>query len=184
VQPTTSNPLENLAALVLGDDALNLQQEVIFCRVADRAVQEYHLGPSATKLLDQQYLVGVASCEPVRRVNIDALDMPGGHRIAQLLQRQPLKIHAAATVIHVAVVRLKLQPVSGNALLQRRDLTVNRVIARLRLARYTRVERDRVALAHVSPLRRFAVIDLTCGGLILSRPGVSRVRPTFGTRQA
>src|SRR6202166_5190138 len=185
MQPTASNPFENLGALVLRDDALNLQQEGILRRVADRAGQEYHLGPGAANLLDQQYLVGVASCQPVRRVNIDALDMPGSHRIAQPLQRQSLKIRAAATVVYIAVVRLKLEPISGNPLLQRRNLTINRVIARLRLARYTRVERDRSALAHVSPLRRFAVIALTCGGPILSGPGVSRVRrTTIGTRQA
>src|ERR1700681_4481510 len=184
MQPTASNPFENLGALVLRDDALNLQQEVILRRVADRAVQEYHLCPGAAKLLDQQYLVGVTSRQPVRRVNIDALDMTGSHRIAQLLQRRPLKIRATATVIYVAVIRLKRKPVSRNALLQRRDLTVNRVIARLRFARYTGVERDRCALAHVSPLRCFAVIDPACGGLILSRPGVSRVRRTTGATQA
>ncbi|HUQ11044.1 MAG TPA: hypothetical protein VM146_12075 [Steroidobacteraceae bacterium] len=184
MQATTPNPLENLGALVLGDDALNLQQEIILRRVADRAVQEYHLGPGATKLLNQQDLMGVASCQPVGREQIDALDMRAGHRIAQLLQCRTLKVRAAAPIIHVAVIRLKLQAISGDALLQHRDLTVNRAIARLRLARYTRVKCHRAVLAHGSPLRRFAIIVLMCVGAALSRVGASRVRRTIGTRQA
>jgi len=184
VQATTPNPLEYLDSFVLGDDALNLQQQVILRRVADRAVQEYDLGPAAAKLIDQHDLVDVASGQTVRRVHIDALDMSAGHRIPQLLQRQPLKSRAAAAVIHVAVIRLELVAVGGDPLLQCRDLAIDRVIARLPLARHARVERDRAVLAHVSPLRRCAVIVLIRGELILPRLGASRLRRTIGTRQA
>jgi len=184
VQTTAPNPLENLGALILGYDALNLQQEIILRRVADRAVQECDLGPTAAKLLDQQNLMGVLARQPIRREHIDALDIPAGHRIPQLLQRQTLKVHPAATIIHIAAIRLELKAVTSDAFLQRRDLAIDRVIARLRLARYPRVERDRAALAHGSPLRRFAVIALIRDELILPRLGASRLRRTIGTRQA
>jgi len=181
MQATASNALENLGALVLGDDALNLQQEIILRRAADRAVQEYHLGPGAAKLLDQQDLMGMASCQPVGRMHIDALDMAAGNRIAQLLQCRTLKVRAAAPIIHIAVIRLKLEAINGDALLQRRDLTVDRMIARLRIARYSRVECDRAALAHASLLRRF--VAAFGAGSTLPRVGASRVRRITGTRR-
>jgi hypothetical protein len=123
--------LQNLGPLVFGNDALNLQQELVLRCTADRPVQEHDLGAAAAKLLDQEHLVGVASRQPVRRVHVNAFDLSASHRIAQLLQRRPLKVRAAPAVIHVTVVRLELQPISGDALLQRRDLTVDRVCARL-----------------------------------------------------
>jgi hypothetical protein len=116
MQTTPPNPLQYLAALVLGDDALNLQQQIVLRRVADRAVEEYDPRPAAVKLLDQQDLMGVLACQPVWRQHIDALDIAGGHRVAQLLQRQPLKIAAAATIIHVAVMRLELKAVGRDTL--------------------------------------------------------------------
>src|SRR5207248_10941076 len=79
VQATAPNPLKYLYALVLGDDALNLQQEMVLRRVADRAVQEYDLGPAAVKLLDQHNLVGMLARQPVGRQHIDALDRSAGH---------------------------------------------------------------------------------------------------------
>ena len=129
-------------------------------------------------------LVSVFARQPVRRQHIDALDIPAGYRITQLLQRQPLKVRATATIIHVAVTRLELEAVSRDPLLQRRHLAVDRVIARLRLARYPRIERDRAALAHRSLLRRFAVIPLIRDELILLPIGTSCLRRTIGTRQA
>jgi hypothetical protein len=79
---------------------------------------------------------------------------------------------------------MQFKPVSGNALSQRRDLAINRMIAGLPLARHPRIERNRFARAHASPLRRFAVIALTCGGPTWPRVGGSLARRTTGTRQA
>ena len=80
--------LQNLGPLVFGNDALNLQQELVLRCTADRPVQEHDLGAAAAKLLDQEHLVGVASRQPVRRVHVNAFDLSASHRIAQLLQRR------------------------------------------------------------------------------------------------
>ena len=69
-------PLKNLGPLVFGNDALNLQQELVLRRIADRPVQEHDLGPAAAKLLDQEHLVSMASRQPVRRMHVNALDSP------------------------------------------------------------------------------------------------------------
>src|SRR5580700_3584267 len=90
-----SRTLQNLGPLVFGNDALNLQQELVLRCTADRPVQEDDLGAAAAKLLDQEHLVGVASRQPVRRVHVNAFDLSARHRIAQLLQRRPLKVRAA-----------------------------------------------------------------------------------------
>jgi hypothetical protein len=67
-------------------------------------------------------------------MHVNTLDLPACYRIAQLLQRRPLKVCTAPAIIRVAVVRFELKPIGGNALLQRRDLTVDGVCVRLRLA--------------------------------------------------
>ena len=90
-----------------------------------------------------------------------------------------------AVLVDDLVVRFgELEAVGGDPFLERRDLTVDRVIARLPLARHARIERDRTALAHGSPLRRFAVFDLIRVRPTLPGVATSRVRRTSGTRLA
>jgi hypothetical protein len=53
---------------------LNLEQKIILRCAADRVVQENHLRARAAKLVDQENLMGVPACEPVRSMDIDASD--------------------------------------------------------------------------------------------------------------
>src|SRR5260370_11336722 len=97
----TPNALQQLGALILGNHALNLEQEVVLRRAANRMVQEYDVRSCAAKLLDQKHLVGVAASQPVRRVHIDAIESSASHRIPQLLQRRTPQVCAAVTMIHI-----------------------------------------------------------------------------------
>ena len=105
----------------------------------------------------------MTSRQPVRRVHVNALDLPACYRIAQLLQRRPLKVRAAPAIIHVAVVRFELKAIGGDALLQRRDLTVDRVYRAPapRLIRARRMQPFRFCSCLTS--RRFAISAWTCG---------------------
>ena len=74
--------LQDLGPLVFGDHALNLEQKIILSRAADRAVQENNLRTRTVKLIDQEHLMGVAAGEPIRSMDIDALDMATSNRIS------------------------------------------------------------------------------------------------------
>jgi hypothetical protein len=73
--------LQDFGPLVFGDHALNLEQKIILRCAADRVVQENNLRARAAKLVDQENLMGVPACEPVRSMDIDAGDMAASNRI-------------------------------------------------------------------------------------------------------
>src|SRR3954465_10624336 len=52
-------PLD-LGPLVLGHHALDLQQQIVLRREADRSIEEDNLNPSPVELVDQQHLISVA----------------------------------------------------------------------------------------------------------------------------
>ncbi len=68
--------LEDLGPLVLGDHALDLQQELLLGIVPHGMVEEDDLDPGAAKLVDQQHLIGVLARQAIGRVDIEALDRP------------------------------------------------------------------------------------------------------------
>ena len=70
--PTAS--LQHLGALVLGEHALELEQQVIFRRPADRPVKEDDLRAGASELLDENRLVGVVAGETIGGVDVEPVD--------------------------------------------------------------------------------------------------------------
>jgi hypothetical protein len=79
---TTPAAFQDFGSLVFGDHSLNLEQEIILRGATDRAVQENNLRARAVKLIDQEHLMGVTAGEPIRSVDIDALDMTTSNRIS------------------------------------------------------------------------------------------------------
>jgi hypothetical protein len=78
----TPAALQDFGPLVFGDYALNLEQEIVLRGAADRAVEESNLRARAAKLIDEEHLMGVTAGEPVRSMDIDALDMAAGNCIS------------------------------------------------------------------------------------------------------
>jgi hypothetical protein len=69
VQLPASGALGDLRALVLGDHALELAQELVPGRAAALGLlREAHVHTDAREFLEQQHLVGIATREPVRGV--------------------------------------------------------------------------------------------------------------------
>ena len=96
--------LQDLGPLVLGHHALDLQQQVVLRREADRPVEEDDLDPGAAELVDQQHLVGVAARQPVGRVDVDAIERARGDRVAQPLEGRADQRGAAVALVDEAVL--------------------------------------------------------------------------------
>ena len=126
----TPAALQNFGSFVFGDHALNLEQEIILRGAADRTVQKNNLRARAVKLIDQQHLMGVTAGEPVRSVDVDALDMAASNRIPQTLQSRAKQDRTTVAFVHVVVIRFELKAVGSDPLPQRGDLAGDRIIAR------------------------------------------------------
>ena len=133
---------------------MNLEQEIIFRRAADRMVQKNNLRAHPVKLLDQKDLMRITPDEPVGGVDINSRDDPGGHGIPQLFQSRTKQNRSAVSLIHIGVVRQDAEAVGRNALLERRDLTSNRIVTRLTVARDPRIESNTISFDNdLSPPR-------------------------------
>jgi len=117
IAPPAPAALQNAGALVLGDHALNLKQEIVFRRPADWAIEEHDLHAGATELFNEQHLIGVAPRQPVGRVHVNPVHLAGHHGVAQALQRGAHERGAAAALVHIGVVRANGGPVDHGPLL-------------------------------------------------------------------
>ena len=79
-------PLGQLRFLVLGEDALELHQQLVFRGVAARALDELHPDPGAGEFLQQQRLVGELAGQPVRGVAQHHVQAALGGQVPQRLQ--------------------------------------------------------------------------------------------------
>src|SRR5207253_9354296 len=71
----TARALQHLGALIFGDDALEVEQELIFGSVGLRRLGEYRLRAMAGELFDEQHLVGIFAAQPIRREYQDCLNL-------------------------------------------------------------------------------------------------------------
>ena len=78
--------LHQLGLLVLGEHALELDQQLVLGAVAARPLHELHPRPAAGELLDQQRLVGELAGQPVRRVDQHDVEAALGGQVPQRLQ--------------------------------------------------------------------------------------------------
>jgi hypothetical protein len=148
VPSPASAAFQNLRSLVFRYHALNLEQEIIFRRAADRMVQKNNLRAHPVKLLDQKDLMRITPDEPVGGVDINSRDDPRGHGIPQLFQSRTKKNRSAVSLVHIGVVRQDAEAVGRNALLERRDLTSDRIVTRLTVARDPRIESNAISYDH------------------------------------
>jgi hypothetical protein len=96
---TTPAALKNLGAFIFGDYTLNLEQEIILRRIADRPVQEHDFHASTPKLVDQQHLVGVTSSQAIGGMDIQTLNLAARGRIAKSFESGAHKNGAAVAFV-------------------------------------------------------------------------------------
>src|SRR3712207_9469382 len=85
----------------------------------------------------------VLSNEPVGCEDVDAVDVPGGHGIAQTLQSRPHQRGSAVALVDVGGVWEHCDPIGSDPLAQGGDLADEGLVTGRSLAGNPRVERDR-----------------------------------------
>jgi hypothetical protein len=125
--------LEDLRSLVLGDDPLDLQEQVAFGRVPERMVQEDQLHARTVELLHEQDLVGVATGQSIRRVNIQAIQATSSSNVPEPLERRPGKRGPAIADVKELQLGGQDVPVCGGAFPERGYLALDGMGVRLLL---------------------------------------------------
>jgi hypothetical protein len=133
LQLATAEALAEHGALVLGDGALDLQQQLVVRVVRDRMVQERHLAANATELLEQDDLVGIAAGQPVGAEHRDALDGSVAHRVAQGIEAGPIEPTAAVSLVTEDVLLGERMAAGYGPGAQGGELAFNRLLALLAL---------------------------------------------------
>src|SRR3954447_23017558 len=120
--------LHDLGALVLGDHALDLEQQVLLGAAADGVAQEDDLDAAPVELLQDQDLVRIFAREPVGVEHIEAVDGPGGGLVSEPLEARAGQDAPAVAVVDEAELGVALQGVARDPLRQRLELAVDRVL--------------------------------------------------------
>src|SRR5215212_10024394 len=156
--------LQDLGPLVLGHHALDLQQQIVLRREADRPIEEDDLDPSPVELVDQQHLISVAPRQSVRGVDVQAIKVAGRYGIAQTLERGPHQGGSAVALVGKATLGRQGENVLSEAGLQCRDLAVDGAAGRLLLGRDAGVDGDAHGYHAHSLLVRSAVSGVVSRG--------------------
>ncbi len=104
-QAASAHPLCDQRPLVLGHRAADLQQQLIVRILAHRPVKEFNRCAVSLQLLDQQHLVHVVACQPVRRGDQDAIQPGTRGDVAQAVQAGTPQAGAAVAVVTKNVLR-------------------------------------------------------------------------------
>ena len=121
-------PLHQLGLLVLGEHALELDQQLVFGAVAARPLHELDPGPAAGEFLDQQRLVGELAGQPVRRVNQDHVQAALGGQVPQRLQRGPDQRRPEVTLVGEDPLLRDVKPALAGVLAQGGQLGADRLV--------------------------------------------------------
>jgi hypothetical protein len=82
----SSAPLQDFGPFILGNHALDLKQELIFRCLAYLSVEEDHLNSIPEKLFEQEDLVSIVACQPIRTMHVELINAPSRSHIAQAFQ--------------------------------------------------------------------------------------------------
>jgi hypothetical protein len=140
LQLAAAEALAENGALVFGDGALDLQQQLIVRVIRDRVVQERHLAAGPAELLQEQDLVGVAPRQAIGAQHRDEPDGAVADGVAQRVEAGSVEAAAAVALVAEDVLLGELMAVGGGPSAQGGELAVDRLLALLALGRDAGVE--------------------------------------------
>ena len=141
----TPAAFQNAGALILGDHALNLQQQIVLGRTANRSIEEDDVNTAAAKLLDQQNLIGIPPGQPIGSVHINPIELATRHGVAQAFQSWASQRGAAAALVDVGMMRIDGDRVGTSPLVQSCKLAGDRIATCLAICGHAGVEASRDA---------------------------------------
>jgi hypothetical protein len=129
LQLAAAEALTEHGALVLGDRALDLQQELVVRVVRNRALQEHDLDAGAAELLEQQDLVGVLAREAVGAEHRHDIDRAVVGGVAQGVETGPVEVGAAVALVAEDVLGDEGVPLLAGPGAQGGELAVDGLLA-------------------------------------------------------
>ena len=123
--------LHQLGLLVLGEHALELDEQLVLGAVAARPLDELDPHPAAGEFLDQQRLVGELAGQPVRGVDQHDVEAALGGQVTQRLQRRAGQRRPAVPVVGEHPLFRDLKPAGRGVLAERGQLGADRLVLRL-----------------------------------------------------
>jgi hypothetical protein len=140
LQLAAAEALAQHGALVLGDGALDLQQQLVIRVIRDRVLQERHLAARPAELLEQQDLIGVAPRQTVGAQHRDEVDSAVADRVAQGVEAGSVEPGATVALVTEDVLLRELVPSSRSPAPQGSELAVDGLLAFLALGRDAGIE--------------------------------------------
>src|SRR4051794_41976357 len=112
---SSAGALQDLGALVLSNDTLDLKQQVVLGGAADRTVEEDDLCAGPAQLLNQEHLMGIAAGEGGRRMHKKANQKSCRSGIPQKLQSRAQQDGSPVGPLEQDVPRGGLMGISSGA---------------------------------------------------------------------
>jgi hypothetical protein len=176
VAAAAPDPLQERGSFVLGDDPLDLQNQLVPGCLANGAVEEHDLDPGPLELVDQHHLVRIAPGQAIGRVDVQPLESTGRREIPQPLERRADQARPAEAIVDEHELVQQPQAIGGYPLAQGSKLAGDRVGLRLVFRRDPRVDGG-PHLGHQlippCPCRRSVLVVCAGGSRLLSWRRVS-----------
>src|SRR5581483_10930947 len=136
----TSAALQDFRSLILGNHPLNLEQQVVLWRLSYFPVQEEHFNTGTKELFQQEHLMGVVACQPIRTMHIELINASSRCHITQTFEGRTNERGSTVAVIDELQFRRKRSSRRRNTGSQIRNLTLNRFGLTLLVSRDTSIE--------------------------------------------
>jgi len=148
-----AEPLAQDSALLFGDGALDLQQQLVVGILADRPLNKNGLAARTTQLVEDEHLIGVFARQPVRGQDGDHVAFARAGGVAQPVEPRSIQIRAAVALVAKEVLRLDPVALLLAPAGQLGELALNRLVTLLVQSRDARIDGGR----HAHPLLRSGV---------------------------
>ena len=140
VHAPSPGALEDLGPLVLRNHALHLHQEAIFRALANRVLHEAHLHAPFGQLFEHDLLMHVASCKPIRAVDVNDIHEAVGRGVAKGIEAWSIQTGPAEALVDVAPIWAHRDTGRHTCQIECFKLRLDRLLLLLTRGRHSRIQ--------------------------------------------